>query len=68
MPTGALDAEALKVVGEPDAAGVTVNEAVGAWSGVMATPSGAVPTVMGVPAWLVAVLIGVTVPEPEFET
>ena len=37
-------------------------------SGVMATPKGVLPTVMVVPAVLVAVSMGVTVFEPELAT
>ena len=57
---GAL-AEASKVVLEPARPGVTVNEATGAWSGVMATASGPLPTVMLEPAVPFARSIGVTV-------
>jgi hypothetical protein len=54
----------LKEVANPTGAGVTVNDAVGAWSGMMAMASGLVPTVMAVPGVPVASVIGVTVPEP----
>jgi hypothetical protein len=59
-PTGALDAEPLKEVAEPGEAGVTLNDAVGAWSGVIAMPNGLEPTGMAVPAVLVEIVIGVT--------
>ena len=39
-PTGELEAEALKVVGLPGVPAVKLKAAVGAWSGVMAMPSG----------------------------
>ena len=45
-PYGAPEAEPLKEVADPGEAGVTVNEAVGAWSGVMAISVGSVLTVM----------------------
>ena len=42
----------------------TTKEATGAWSGVMAMPAGAEPTLIVAPGVLVAVRMGVTVPEP----
>ena len=45
-----------------------VKEAMGAWSGVMAMPLGPVPTVIGDPVVLLAVLIGVTVSDPRLTT
>src|SRR5271166_4956915 len=63
VPTGDVEAEALNVVGVPATPGLALKAAVGAWSGVMATPSGLLPTVMALPAVLVAVAIGVTLPE-----
>jgi hypothetical protein len=53
---GGVESEALKLVGWPRPAGVTERWATGAWSGVMAMPSGLLPNVIGVPAALVAVL------------
>jgi hypothetical protein len=63
-PTGAPDAEPLKDVAEPGEAGVTLNDAVGASSGVIAMPNGSVPTGMAVPGVLVATVIGMTLAEP----
>jgi hypothetical protein len=51
----------LNKVADPGDAGVTVNEAVGASSGVTAIPTGPDPTVMAVPGVLVGIVIGVTV-------
>ena len=48
------------MVAEPAAAGLTVNAAFGAWSGVIAMPRGLAPTGIAVPALLLAVAIGVT--------
>jgi hypothetical protein len=45
-----------------------VNAAVGAWSGVIAIPSGLLPTPIGAPAVLAAVSIGVTLFEPRLAT
>ena len=45
-----------------------VKEAMGGWSGVMAMPLGPVPTVIGDPVVLLAVLIGVTVSDPRLTT
>ena len=59
-PPGAEEAEPEKLLADPGAAGFTVKEAVGAWSGVIATPSGVVPTVMRAPGLLVATVTGVT--------
>jgi hypothetical protein len=61
LPYGALDAEPLNEVADPGGAGVTVNDAVGAWSGVMATLYGLMPTLMALPAVLAGIVIGVTV-------
>ena len=41
-----------------------MNEAVGAWAGVIASVSGVDPATIVVPAVLVATVIGVTVFEP----
>ena len=60
-PNATVEAEASKVVLEPARPGVTVNEATDAWSGVMATASGPLPTVMLEPAVPFARSIGVTV-------
>lgn len=68
LPKWAPEAEASKEVGDPTGAGATVNEAVGAWSGVIEMASGEFPTGIGVPAVLVAVLMGVTSSEPVLDT
>jgi hypothetical protein len=66
VPYATLDADASNDVAEPAGPGATVNDATGAWSGVMATLSGPMPTAMFAPAVLVATLIGVTVPGTVF--
>src|SRR5580704_15811831 len=57
-PKGADEAAASKVVADPGAAAPVLNEAVGAWSGVTATPSGATPT--GTVATTVLVAVSIT--------
>jgi hypothetical protein len=51
-------------VAEPAGAGTTANDAAGTRGGVMAMPYGLAPTAMAVPGALVAMVMGVTVPEP----
>ncbi len=68
VPKWALEAEASKEVAEPAGAAVAVNEATGAWSGVIEMPRGAFPTGIGVPAVLVRVSIGLTVSAPALDT
>ena len=58
----------MKLVGASGEAGVTLNDAVGAWSGVKAMPRAVEATVMAVPAVFVATVIGMTVPEPWLDT
>src|ERR1700722_6625694 len=64
----AMDAEASNVVACPASAGVTDRAATGAWSGVMATSHGSVPALIGAPAVLLAVAMGVTVPSSKLTT
>ena len=60
VPTGVVEADPSNLVAAPELATAAENDAVGAWSGVIAIPSGWVPTVISVPAVFVATLIGVT--------
>ena len=61
-PTGDDDADPSNAVGVDVVPAVTENAAVGAWSGVMARPSGPPPTVVAVPTCPDAVTIGTTRP------
>jgi hypothetical protein len=63
LPNGAPDAEPSKVVATPGEAGTTVNDAVGAWSGVIAIAQG-LSVLTGVPAVFVAKSTGVTELDP----
>ena len=63
VPKWALEAEASNEVGEPGGAAVAVNEAVGAWSGVMATPSGELPDRDGYAGGVGGDVMGVTLSE-----
>ena len=70
VPIGEDEAEALKVVGLPGVPAVKLKAAVGAWSGVMAMPSGpfSPPPVIGAFTVLVARSIGVTEVAPGVAT
>jgi hypothetical protein len=67
-PTATVDLEASKLVELSTVPYVALNAATGAWSEVIAIPSGKRPTVIAVPAVFVATVIGVTVAEPLFAT
>jgi hypothetical protein len=49
VPNGAVEADASKVDASPAPPLVTWNDAVGAWSGEKAIPTGKVPTGIGAP-------------------
>ena len=61
VPTGEVDPEASKWVGEPGEPGTELKAAVGAWSGVMAMASGPLPTAIVDTVVFVTVAMGVTV-------
>ena len=60
--------QVLELVGLPAEASVASKDATGASSGLITIAVGLPPTGIGVPAFPVAVVMGVTVPEPEFAT
>ena len=68
MPKWALEAEASNKVAEPGGADTAAKEAMGAWSGVIEMPRGALPTAIGAAAMPVARSTGVTVSALELAT
>ena len=68
MPDRAVDADPSNVVADPAGAGVAVNAASGAWSGMTAIAFGPEPTGIGDPVVLVAMSIGMTLLLPRLAT
>jgi hypothetical protein len=68
VPSLSEEPEASNMVAWPTLVELAVNAAVGAWSGTIAIPVAEPPSVIGVPAVLVVISIGVTLPVSSFAT